>query len=44
MAVALTAVNAMAVPGVTDVVGADMTEAADTRAVAMTVSDVVIAP
>ena len=41
---ALTAVDAMAVPSVTDVVGADMTVAADTGGVAMTVADVVIAP
>ena len=38
---ALTAVDAMAAP---DVVGADMTVAVDTGAVAMTVADVVIAP
>ena len=38
---ALTVVDAMAAP---DVVGADMTVAADTGAVAMTVADVVIAP
>ena len=37
---ALTAVNTMATP---DVVGADMTVAADTGAVVMTVADVVIA-
>ena len=43
MAVALAAVYAMAAPDVTDVVGADMTVAADTGAVAMTVADVVIA-
>ena len=41
---ALTAVDAMAAPGVTDVVGADMTVAAETGAVKMTVADVVIAP
>ena len=41
---ALTAVDAMDAPGMTDVVGADMTVAADTGAVAMTVADVVIAP
>ena len=40
-AVALTAVDAMAKP---DVVGEDMTVAADTGAVEMTVADVVIAP
>ena len=38
---ALTAVDAMAAP---EVVSADMKVAADTKAVAMTVSDVVIAP
>ena len=38
---ALTTVDAMAAP---DVVGTDMTEAADTGAAAMTVVDVVIAP
>ena len=36
MAVALAAVDAMAAPDVTDVVGADMTVAADTGDVAMT--------
>ena len=41
---ALFAVDAMAAPDVTDVVGADMTVAADTGDVAMTVADVVIAP
>ena len=40
---ALIAVDAMAAPGVTDVVGADMTVAADTGAVAMTMADVVTA-
>ena len=44
MAVALTVVDVMAAPGVTDVVGADMMVAADTGAVAITVADVVIAP
>ena len=43
MAVALAAVEAMTAPDVTDVVGADMTVAADTVAVAMTLEDVVIA-
>ena len=43
MAVALAAVDTMAAPDVTDVVGADMTVAADTGAVEMTVTDVVIA-
>ena len=43
MDVALAAVDAMAAPDVTDVVGADMTVVADTGAVAMTVADVVIA-
>ena len=38
---ALTATDAMAAP---DVVGADMTVAAETGAVVMTVADVVIAP
>ena len=38
---ALTVVDAMAAP---DVVGADMTVAADTGAVAITKSDIVIAP
>ena len=38
---ALTAVDTMAAP---DVVGVDMTVAADTGAVAMTVADVLIAP
>ena len=41
--VTLAAVDAMAAPDVMDVVGADMTVAADTGAVAMTVADVVIA-
>ena len=41
---ALTAMDAMDAPGVTDVVGADMTVAEDMGAVAMTVADVVIAP
>ena len=44
MAVALTAVDVIDAPGVTDVVGADMTVAADTGAVEMTVADVVISP
>ena len=43
MAVALAAVDAMATPDVTDVEGTDMTVAADTGAVKMTVADVVIA-
>ena len=43
MAVALAALDAMAAPDVTDVVGADMTVAADTGAMAMTVVDVVTA-
>ena len=43
MAVALAAVDAMAAPDVTDVVGADMTVVADTGAVEMTVADVVTA-
>ena len=43
MAVALAAVDAMATPDATDVVGADMTVVADTGAVAMTVEDTVIA-
>ena len=43
MAVALAVVDAMAAPDVTDVVGADMTVAAETGAVEMTVADVVIA-
>ena len=43
VAMALAGVDAMAEPDVTDVVGADMTMAADTEAVAMTVADVVIA-
>ena len=43
VAVALAAVDAMAAPDVTDVVGADMTVVADTGAVAMTVTDVVTA-
>ena len=42
MAVALAAVDAMAAPDVTDVVGTDMIVAADTGAVEMTVADVVI--
>ena len=41
---ALTAMDVMDAPGVTDVVGADMTVAADTGAVEMTAADVVIAP
>ena len=47
MAVALTtvdAVDAIAAPGMTDVVGTDRTVAADTGTVAMTVADVVIKP
>ena len=44
MAVALAVVAVMAAPDVTEVVGADMTVAADTGAVAMTVSDVVLHP
>ena len=40
---ALYAVDAMAAPDVTDMVGADMTVVADTGAVAMTVADVVTA-
>ena len=44
VAVALAAVDAMDAPDVTDVVGADMTVAAETGAVEMTVADVVIAP
>ena len=43
MAVTLSAVDVMAAPDVTNVVGADMTVVADTGAVAMTVADVVIA-
>ena len=43
MAVALAAVDAMAAPDVTDVVGADMTVVADTEAATMTVVDVVTA-
>ena len=43
MAVALAAVDAMAAPDVTDVVGVDMKVVADTGAVAMTVADAVIA-
>ena len=43
MAAALAAVDAMAAPDVTDVVGSDTTVAADTGAAAMTVTDVVIA-
>ena len=43
VAVALAAVDTMAAPDVTDVVGADMTVAADTGGVAMTLLDVVIA-
>ena len=43
MVVALAAVDVMATPDVKDVVGADMTVAADTGDVAMTVEDVVIA-
>ena len=39
--VTLAAVDAMAAPDVTDMVGADMKMAADTGAVAMTVVDVV---
>ena len=42
-AVALAAVDAMAAPDVTDVVGADMTVAAETGAMEMTVADVVVA-
>ena len=41
---ALAAVEAMAAPDVTDVVGEDMTVAADTGDVAMTVAEVVITP
>ena len=43
MAVALAAVDVMATPDVTDVVGADLTVVADTEVVAMTVADVVTA-
>ena len=43
VAMALAAVDAMAVPDVTDMLGADMTVAADKGSVAMTVADVVIA-
>ena len=43
MAVALAVVAVMAAPDVTEVVGADMTVAADTRDVGMTVANVVIA-
>ena len=43
MAVALAAVDVMAVPDITDVVGADLTLVADTESVAMTVADVVTA-
>ena len=43
VAVSLAVVEAMATPDVTDVVGADMTVVADTGAVAITISDVVIA-
>ena len=43
MAVALAAVDVMAVPDVTDVVGADLTVVADTEAVKMTMVDVVTA-
>ena len=43
VAVALAALDAMAVLYVTDVVGADMTLVADTGAEAMTVADVVTA-
>ena len=43
MAVALAAVDVMAAPDVTDVVGADLTVVADTESVAMTVADVVTA-
>ena len=42
MSVALAAVDVMAAPDVTDVVGAYMTVVADTGAVAITISDVVI--
>ena len=41
MALALTAVDVMAPPDVTDMVGADLTVVADTEAVTMTVADVV---
>ena len=43
VSVALAAVDVMAALDVTDVVGADMTVATDTGAVAMNVADVVIA-
>ena len=43
MAVALAAVDVMAAPDVTDIVGADLTVVADTEVVAMTVADVVTA-
>ena len=43
MAVALAAVEVMAAPDVTDMVGADMTVVADMEALTMTVVDVVIA-
>ena len=43
MAVALAAVDVMAAPDVTDVVGADLAVVADTEAVTMTVVDVVTA-
>ena len=43
MAVALAAVDVMAAPDVTDVVGADMTVVVDTGSLEMTLADVVTA-